>query len=298
MGMNISLVIPVFNEENRINLAFEALKGLRLPQGLKLHEVIFVNDGSTDSTLKLLKNYKLISKLPIKLLSYKLNKGKGYAVKRGMLLSSGSYTLLIDADMSTPFSEIKKLIPFMNIGADIVIGTRKNGKSTVTIHQPIVREVLGKSFTRLTQFALQMHVTDFTCGFKLFSQKATTDIFAQSKINRWGYDAEILFIANKNGFSIFECPVKWADVKNSHVNLVGAVINTFVEIAKIRLYHTSINVSNVVNLSVVNNIFPRINPGVFLERKMFFLLNSSPFLKERSFLEVFNKISARMSSFL
>jgi dolichyl-phosphate beta-glucosyltransferase len=234
---NISIVIPVFNEEKRIQSAFEALEELRLPLGLKLKEVIFVNDGSTDKTISILKNFKQNSSLPIKIVSYSKNKGKGNAVKLGMLKSKSDFALLCDADMSTPFSELKKFMPFVKNGEKVIIGTRKNGHSTVTIHQPKLRETLGKAFTLMTKTALRVPVTDFTCGFKMFSKEAIFPIFSNSKINGWGYDAEILFIAKQNNFHIQECAVSWADVKQSHVNIVKAVFKTLFELSQILFLH-------------------------------------------------------------
>ena len=235
---NLSIVIPVFNEEKRIHNAFEALSSLKLPVGLKLKEIIFVNDGSYDKTLAILTKFKLSNtKLPIKIISYKHNKGKGNAVRLGMLQSKGDYTLLSDADMSTPFTELSKFLPEINKGTEIIVGTRKNGKSTVTIHQTKVREMMGKSFTHITKFTLRLNISDFTCGFKLFSKSAVSEVFKVSKINGWGYDAEILFIAKQKKLSIVECPVVWADVKNSHVDIKKAVFATLLEIQKILLYH-------------------------------------------------------------
>jgi len=192
--------------------------------------------------LSLLKNFKKNSSLPIEVISYKKNKGKGYAVKQGMLKVQSDYALLCDADMSTPFSQLFKFVKFIENAQDIIIGTRKNGKSTVIVHQPKFREILGKSFTQITRIALQINATDFTCGFKLFSKKAVDTIFTKTKINRWGYDAEILFIAKKENFKINECAVLWADVKKSHVNVVKAIFETLYELVQIHWFHSNLSI--------------------------------------------------------
>lgn len=234
----LSIVIPVYNEERRLIKTFTALKGLSLPRGLKLKEIIFVNDGSNDRSIEILREFIAQNKeLPIEIISYKINRGKGYAVKKGMLKSDSDYTLLCDADISTPLSELKKFITHINKGIDLIIGTRKNGKSTVIIHQPKAREILGKGFTYLTRFMLDLPITDFTCGFKLFSRRSIDVIFGNSKINRWGYDAEIIYIGTQNKLSLKECPVLWSDEKNSHVNVVTAIPNTIIEIFKILYFH-------------------------------------------------------------
>lgn len=234
----LTIVIPVFNEQNRLYKTFEALKTLRLPRGLRLDEVIFVNDGSKDSTLASLNRFAWKNKdIPVKILSYNKNRGKGHAVKKGMLASNSKYTLLCDADMSTPLSELEKFQKGVTSGKDIIIGTRKNGKSTVIIHQPLIRELLGKGFTGLTGAVLGLKVSDFTCGFKLFSKDAVRAIFPQTTINRWGYDAEILYLAKIKKIEAVEQSVLWSDDKRTHVNIATAIPQTFFELAKIITIH-------------------------------------------------------------
>ncbi|MEK9175891.1 MAG: dolichyl-phosphate beta-glucosyltransferase [Patescibacteria group bacterium] len=236
----ISFVIPVFNEEKRINITFSALNKLSLPGGLKLEKIVFVNDGSTDKTTALLKTYKDKSKLgeKIQIVNYKRNRGKGYAIKKGMLETVSDYTLFFDADMSTPLEELQKFMPYIEKNADVVVGTRKNHLSTVTKRQPLHREILGKCFTLLTQIVLNVIVTDFTCGFKLFAKKTVRPIFESSQVRGWGYDAEILFLANKYGFSIEEKSVTWANDERTKVKVYIAVPQTLLELCEIRYLHT------------------------------------------------------------
>ena len=237
----LSFVIPVYNEEKRLQTTFLALQKFKTPKGLKLQEVIFVNDGSKDSTRQRIQSAKTILekalRAKVKLISYPQNKGKGYAVKQGMLIANSDYALFFDADISTPLSELKKFMPYIKEGKDVIIGTRKNGQSTVIIHQPKIRELLGKSFTLITKLALRLNVTDFTCGFKLFSKEARDRIFKQSTINTWGYDAEILFLANKFGFPIQEKAVLWSNDKNTKVKLYKAIPQTFMELFLINWRH-------------------------------------------------------------
>ena len=260
----ISFVIPIFNEEKRINKTFKALKRFKVPEGLKLSEVIFVDDGSEDKTvLKITKAKKAISKklkAKVKTISYAKNMGKGYAVKKGMLASKADYTLFFDADMSTPLTELSKFVPFINDNTDVIIGTRKNGHSTVIVHQPKIRELLGKGFTLMTKTILRLNVTDFTCGFKAFSKEAKNEIFAKSFIKRWGYDAEIVFLADKYKFKIAEKSVTWSNDKNTKVKLYKAIPETFMEIFSIYWRHEikpailsifkNINIINRYGLSI------------------------------------------------
>lgn len=230
-NISLSFVIPVYNESLRLSKTFKALKAFRMPKGLILEEVIFVNDGSTDTTKFQIEKQ---TKIKVKLVSYKQNMGKGYAIRKGMLASKSDYTLFFDADMSTPLSELKKFVPGMQKGLDVVIGTRKNGHSTVVVHQPLYRELLGKCFTLLSQVILNTWVTDFTCGFKAFSKEATQAIFPVAAINRWGYDSELLFLARIRRLSMIEVPVKWSDDRGTKVKLFTAVFTSLSELITIR----------------------------------------------------------------
>lgn len=236
MKKTISFVIPIYNETLRLEKTFKALRNLQMPNDFLLEEIIFVNDGSIDNSEFRILNSKLYSKkhFKIKLISYKENKGKGYAVKQGMLNSFSDYTFVFDADISTPLSEINKFVPFMKKDTDVIIGTRKNGKSTVVIHQPLIRELLGKGFTIISNVILNTWVTDFTCGFKAFSKKSKNIIFAKSQVDRWGYDAETIFIAKKNSFTISEVAVVWANDPRSKVNVLKDIFSSFKDLIDIR----------------------------------------------------------------
>lgn len=239
----ISFIIPVYNEQNRLDMTFKALSQVQLPRGLKLEKIIFVNDGSTDKTELRIQNSELRKKYTIVLVSYKQNMGKGYAIRQGMREANSDYNLFFDADMSTPLSELKKFVPFMEKNTAVLVGTRKNGKSTVIVHQPRLRELLGRGFTLTTQLSLNCWVTDFTCGFKAFSREATQAVFSKAVINGWGYDAEILFLSTRLGFSLQEIPVLWSNDARTKVKLTEAIPQTLSEIAMIRYEHSLKNAS-------------------------------------------------------
>lgn len=235
---SLSFVIPVYNEEERLEKTFTALaKGFSF-DGMKLEKVIFVNDGSTDKTLAILKKNKkqleTALNADIKIVSYGANRGKGYAVRSGLIASNSDYTLFFDADMSTPLAEFAKFMPFIKEGYDVVVGTRKNGHSTIIKHQPFIREMLGRCFTLLSQIILNTWITDFTCGFKLFSRKAKNAICERASIDRWGYDAELIFLARKLGFPMKEKAVLWANDERTKVNLFKALPQTLSELFLIR----------------------------------------------------------------
>lgn len=233
MATTIDFIIPVYNESKRLNTTISALNSFASPKDLKINKVIFVNDGSKDNTLSLLKSAKI--KFPKKIVTYPQNMGKGYAIKQGFLTAKSDYALFFDADMSTPLSEINKFMPFIKNNAPVILGTRKNGHSTVIKHQPWLRENLGKCFTLLSQIILNTKVTDFTCGFKAFSKPVYQIVGSQMTINRWGFDSEIIFLVSRLGFPIQEKAVVWTDEPNTKVNLLKDIYRSFSELLEIRV---------------------------------------------------------------
>lgn len=247
----LDLLIPLYNEQYRLRLTLKALANFKAPPSIKIRDVIFVNDGSADSTLNILKKVKL--KFSKKIISYKQNRGKGYAIKQGLLASTANYVLFFDADMSTPLSEIKKFIPFFKNNYGLVIGTRKNGHSTVISHQPPLREKMGKVFTFVSQLILNTWVTDFTCGFKALRSDVAQEIASRMKIDRWSFDSEILFLAKSFGFSMHEQAVTWSNEPNTKVNLFWDAIRSLKELLQIRCYHLlgKYNLATTANLSTI-----------------------------------------------
>lgn len=225
----LSIIIPVYNEICRIQAGLtEIVKWHKLQPAW---EFILVNDGSTDDTAKQIKKYKFI-----KLISYPVNQGKGYALKKGVQESTKPLILLADIDWSTPLTELPKLFEMINL-TDLVIGSRKMAGSQVTKHQPWWRELLGKQFTNLSRAWLGLNITDVTCGFKLFKSAAVKKLFGLSKINRWSYDAEILFLAKKLNYKIKEVAVKWENDEKTKVNLIRDIIKSLNDLWQIRWNH-------------------------------------------------------------
>lgn len=229
----LSIIIPLFDEEKRIKNLKKITSYLRAQKFS--WEIIVVNDGSTDRTYKRLLELK--KKLRFKLLSYSENLGKGFAIKTGMLNAKGKFRLFLDIDLSTPITEIENFIPHLK-KYDIVIGSRKLKNSILITRQPLLREHLGKMFTLLSQIILQVNISDFTCGFKCFSQNAAKQIFTRQTINRWGVDSEILYIGKNKKLSIKEIPVSWKDDPRTKVKFPKDIINSLVELIKIRLNST------------------------------------------------------------
>lgn len=234
----ISFVIPVYNEEKRIGNTIKALMGGVYFAGLKLEKVIFVDDGSTDATRSIIKASKSKiekkHKIKVETVGYEVNRGKGYAIKTGMKASNSDYTLMFDADMSTSLDELKKFLPYFGKGIDVIIGTRKNGHSTVVRHQPLYRELLGRGFTLLSNMILNTWVTDFTCGFKAFSRQAKDRIFENTIVDRWSYDSEIIYLAYNLKFNIKEVAVVWKNDPGTKVNLLKDLPETLSDLFRIR----------------------------------------------------------------
>jgi glycosyltransferase involved in cell wall biosynthesis len=222
--MKLSVIIPVYNEAKRLPKALTICR--RRPNW----EFIFVSDGSTDQTNSLIRSagYKLIA--------YPANRGKGFALKQGVASAGQPLILITDVDFSTPLSELPKLAAKI-AGADIVIGSRKTAGAQILRRQPALREFLGRQFTNLTNFWLGTKVSDITCGFKLFQAPVAKKLFALSKINRWGYDAEILFLAKKLHYRVAEVPVKWKNDPNTKVNLIKDIFRSITDLILIKFCH-------------------------------------------------------------
>lgn len=257
----ISIVIPVYNEAKRIHLALKALQTWKPPKDVVIDRVIFVDDGSSDNSLQIINKSKIsIEKYlqsKVEVISYSTNHGKGFAIKNGMLSSTADYTLFLDADMATPLSELSKFLPAMKQRIDVIVGTRKNGHSTVLVHQPKYREILGKIFTYTSNMMLNTWVTDFTCGFKAFSKNSKDKIFEHLTSDSWSFDAEALFLARRMEFSIAEIPVTWSDRKGSKVNVFIDAPKSFWELTMIRIRHAVYS-----NTSIGAKYRMKLNKGV------------------------------------
>ncbi|MCX6784031.1 MAG: glycosyltransferase family 2 protein [candidate division WWE3 bacterium] len=229
--MKLTLVIPVYNEANRVGKAITAINNYKSSSDVTI-DVIFVDDGSTDNTVATIKS--LSSTFPYQIISYIPNQGKGYALKQGILKASGDYILFLDADMSTPITELNLFLPEMCKNTSIIIGSRKTLGASVLKHQSFWRQKLGEGFTLMSSIILGLSVTDFTCGFKAFRGDAAKKIFGVQRIKRWGFDSEILFLAQKFGYAVKEIPVSWTNDERTKVNLSKDVWQSASDLIHIR----------------------------------------------------------------
>ncbi|MCX7880391.1 MAG: glycosyltransferase family 2 protein [Ignavibacteria bacterium] len=231
---SISLVIPVFNEENRIGKTLNIVSDFFRKENFN-YEIIIVDDGSTDGTLTELEKFKD----EVKILSYKPNKGKGAAVRTGMLYAKGDFRFFSDADLSTPIYEIHKLLDKLLAGADICIGSRAIEPNLIRKHQPFYRELMGKTFNKFVQLLVFKGIEDTQCGFKGFTANASDLIFSRALIDGFSFDVEILHIGRKLGLKIEQVPVEWYNDQRSKVHPIRDSFNMLVELFKIRKLHSN-----------------------------------------------------------
>jgi len=230
-GIYLSVVIPVYNEEKRIINTLGSI-GNFLAKQKYASEVLIVSDGSTDRTIEVVKPFAAkISNLRI--IDNKENHGKGYVTRQGMLEAKGERRVFMDADNSTSLEQVDKFLPFFEQGYDVVIGDRDLKESKIAVRQSRFKEALGDFGNFLIQSLAVPGIEDTQCGFKVFSKKASEEIFKKMTIDRWGFDIEALALALKLGYKIKTVPVTWVNDPNSKVKLSG-YINTFVELARIK----------------------------------------------------------------
>jgi glycosyltransferase involved in cell wall biosynthesis len=228
----LSVVIPAYNETARIGRTIPAL--LTYLHGLDYaHELLIVDDGSTDGTPDMAR--QLLSGEPrARVLEELRNRGKGHAVRVGMLAAEGQFVLFCDADLSTLPEELDKFWPWLDSGYEVIIGSRKMAGANISRHQPLWRESLGKGFTWLTNVIAAPGISDVTCGFKCFSHQAAQTLFSLSIIDDWSFDAEVLFIAQRLGYLIKEVPVSWHDEPGTKVRLWKDTVRSLLGLATIR----------------------------------------------------------------
>ena len=237
MNPTYSIVIPAFNEGTRLGPTLEKVLGYVHAQKWDA-EIIVVNDGSRDNTADIVRSFA--AKDPaLRLVENPGNRGKGYSVRNGMLNARGQIVLFSDADLSSPIEEAPKLFQALEAGADIAIGSRWLRAETQTQRQPLHRQLFGRIFNLMLRITLGLKFKDTQCGFKAFKQSAVQKIFPLQKIERWGFDPEILFLARKFGFKVQEIPVAWGHSGETRINPLLDGFRMFVEMLRVRWYDLS-----------------------------------------------------------
>lgn len=230
MTPDLSVIIPAYNEAKRFGPHLKSVLKY-LNKNYPSFELIIVDDGSNDITAEIVRREKIV-----KLISYAPNRGKGYAIRAGVAIARGKLVLFMDADLSTPLTEIPKIIKVLGDN-DIVIGSRGNGDN-VKKNAPLFRRLASFVFDQIKFFMVGLRrFKDTQCGFKIFKGDIAQKLFSQAKIDRYMFDVEILYLAEKSGLRIVELPVTWADVPGSHVRFWEGIVNMFRDLWRIRQMH-------------------------------------------------------------
>jgi dolichyl-phosphate beta-glucosyltransferase len=228
----LSIIIPAYNESARIGPALRqvlaCIHELNWPA-----EVIVVNDGSRDDTAEIVK--KIAARDPIvRMIENPVNRGKGYSVRNGMLHAAGEVMMFTDADLSSPIEETEQLLAAIRDGADIAIGSRWLDRGRQTKHQPWYRQMFGRCFNAVTRLVMGLPFADTQCGFKAFRRDAAHTVFQLQRIERWGFDPELLFIALKRGYTVREVPVTWGHDERSRLSYLKDGIKMLEELVYVR----------------------------------------------------------------
>jgi len=228
----LSVVVPAYNEEARIRASLERLAaffgGPAAPPGGA--EIVVVDDGSVDGTVAIVERFAAAAGIApgagagggavsFRLLRNGANRGKGYSIKHGVLMSAGDFILVSDTDFSTPIEELPRLLRLVESeGYGIAIGSRGLPDSQVETHQPAWRELMGRSFNRLVRAITGLRFRDTQCGFKVMRREAVLPLFRAARVEGFAYDVEILYLARRAGVRTVEVPVIWRNSVGSKVN--------------------------------------------------------------------------------
>ncbi len=228
----LSIVIPAYNEEKRIGFTLFLIKDYLESRKIEA-EVILVDDGSQDRTAEVAR--EVMADYPrFQLIQLPVNRGKGAAVRTGMLEASGELILFTDADLSTPIEEIEKLLPLAREGYEVVIGSRALPGSEIKKRQGWLRERMGKFFNLLVRLLVLRGFRDTQCGFKLFRREAARNVFSRLHTDGFAFDVEALVLALSAGYRVAEVPVVWINHPESRVRLFRSSLKMFCELLKIR----------------------------------------------------------------
>jgi dolichyl-phosphate beta-glucosyltransferase len=228
----LSIVIPCFNEEQRLPRTIELIEQYLARMGTP-YELILVDDGSVDGTRQIM-DAAAERNRSVRLEALPQNRGKGRALAEGVAAARGAEVLVTDADLSTPIEEIDKLRAELGKGAGVAIGSRALKGSRVEISQPAYRVLMGKAFNLLVQAVLLPGIWDTQCGFKLFRADVAHDVFTGLTTDGFGYDPEVLYRAKKRGVRIAEVPVVWRNSAPTKVSPIRSSIDMFKHVVRVR----------------------------------------------------------------
>ena len=228
----LSLIIPCYNEGIKLIKNIDLIKDYLTENNIIDYEIIVVNDGSKDNTLKIL-NEIIKENCDIKLVSYEKNQGKGHAVKKGIEKSIGDFIIFMDADLSTNLSAINNVLEEMN-NYDVIIGSRRHKSSVLVKPQNFTRRFIGNTCSLLTNLIIPLKISDTQCGFKAFNGNFAREMIKKQQLNGFAFDVEYLYMAKLNKQTILEIPIVWENDEDSKVSVVKSSIIFFKDLFRIR----------------------------------------------------------------
>ena len=215
MRRSISIIIPAYNEERRLPHTLDKVRAYLEANPWEFAEIVVVDDGSRDATAEVAR------RAGARVLQNAGNRGKGYTVRHGMLEAKGEWALFTDADLSAPIEDLERLwAAAERERAQVAIGSRALDRSLVGVHQPFFREAMGRLFNIVMRMVTGLPFRDTQCGFKLFEAAAAREIFARQRLDGFGFDVEVLYIAKSLGCPSIEVAVRWNDVAGTKVTLL------------------------------------------------------------------------------
>ena len=229
----LSVILPAYNEEKRLELALAALHEYFTSQPYAV-ELFVVDDGSSDKTSEVALEF--VGSVPdLKVLRNECNRGKGYSIRRGMAEAKGSVIGFMDADYKTPIEEIEKILPWLENGYDVVIGSRGLQQSKVEVPQPFYRRWGSRLFGAIMHALVGLpDIVDTQCGFKFFTRKAALDVFSRQKVDGYMFDIETLCLAQRLGYRVKEVPIRWMNDPDSRLQLIRGNLRNMRELLQIR----------------------------------------------------------------
>jgi dolichyl-phosphate beta-glucosyltransferase len=226
-----SIIVPAYNEERRLPETLKGIAAYIRISGRKA-EILVVDDGSTDRTAAIADSFR--DKFPaFQVLSNGVNRGKGYSVRHGMLEARGRIVLFTDADLSAPIEEADKLFAALETH-DVAIGSRALDRGLISIHQSRFREFAGIIFNTIVRLCLRLPFVDTQCGFKAFRREPCRIIFEQQRVERFGFDPELLYLARRHGLRAVEIPVRWGHSPATKVSMFRDSLQMFLDVLIIR----------------------------------------------------------------
>jgi dolichyl-phosphate beta-glucosyltransferase len=230
--LSISVIIPVFNEEQEITTVVPAVRDAMRARGGEW-EIIVVDNASTDQTVQRLA--PLLDRARVRLLRNEHNRGKGYSVRRGMLDARGELRLMCDADCTQSLASLPAMEALIG-RCDVVAGARNAPDSQVERHQPLARRVASLGFIFLCRRVMTEPLRDVFCGFKLFTDEAAVDVFSRTRIDGWAFDAEALALARGLGYRVLPCGIAWMNRPGSRLSIPRVVVPVLRELIATRAH--------------------------------------------------------------